>query len=265
MSDEIVPSEIEAVIPESTQEEVKVETPSEDTVESQEEPKPQADEKKFTQSELDEIIQKRIAKESARAERRALKVYADKLEKMAAERQTIQTTPSPDGKPTMAQYANVEDYVEAVSDWKLNQREQQTQKQQAEEQQKQFLDKTEKIYAQAEKIRGFDRDAFDDLPLTNAIAQAIVDSEVAPKLMAYFVNNPEDVSRIANLNPVRQIAEIGKLEAKVSEVAVKPVTVSKAPAPIEPIGTRGSSNKDPSEMTDLEFAKWRKAQIAQRR
>ena len=262
MSDEIVTSE--AVIPETTQEEVKVETPSEDTVESQEEPKPQADEKKFTQAELDEIIQKRIAKESARAERRALKVYADKLEKMTEVRQAP-AVQSPDGKPTMAQYANVEDYVEAVSDWKLNQREQQTQKQQAEEQQKQFLEKTEKIYAQAEKIRGFDRDAFDELPLTNAIAQAIVGSEVAPKLMAHFVSNPDEVTRIAGLSPIRQIAEIGKLEDKVSSVVVKPVTVSKAPAPIEPIGTRGSSTKDPSDMTDHEFAKWRKAQIAQRR
>jgi hypothetical protein len=83
--------------------------------------------------------------------------------------------------------------------------------------------------------------------------------------MAHFVSNPEEVTRISNLSPVRQIAEIGKLEAKVSDVVVKPVTVSKAPAPIEPIGTRGSSSKDPSEMTDNEFAKWRKAQIAQRR
>jgi hypothetical protein len=238
MPDEIV-TELES--PEVTQEQVT--TPPDETVESAEEKTPQeAEEKKFTQSELDEILQKRLAKESARAERRALKVYADKLETMTSQRQESKPTEQPNGKPTMAQYANVEDYVEAVADWKLEQREQASQKSQADSQRATVANKVEKIMQDAAKISGFDREAFDELPITDAMAYAILDSDVAAKITAHLTSNPEDAERISTLSPARQAAEIGKLEAKISSQTVK---ASNAPAPIKPIGNRGgAANSD---------------------
>lgn len=254
MADDVQVVEEQAVTPET------VTTPTEKTVESVEESTPQAeDEKKFTQKELDEIIQKRIAKEAARAERRALKVYADKLERMAPSSEP-KAQATPDSKPTMAQFANVEDYVEAVAEWKLTQREQTAQKQQVEVQQREMLTKTEKIYSQAEKIEGFDRDTFDDLPITTPIAQAIIESDVAPKLMAYMVSNPEEVDRIAKYSPARQAAEIGKLEAKLSVSA--PVKVSKVPDPIKPIGNRGGANSDLSKSSMEDYIAMRSKQGA---
>lgn len=235
-----------------------VETPVVDTEALPEEAQAetQADEKKFNQSELNDIIKKEKAKAEARAERRALKVYADRLEAM--NRQPAPASqPAPDGKPKMEQFSNVEDYVEAVSDWKFNQRDQINQKQQQEYNYQQNLAKTEKLYAQAEKIPGFDRDTFDALPLTPVIAQTIVDSDVPAKLMAHLVNNPEEIDRIISLPPARQAVEIGKLEAKLSTIA--PVKPSKAPEPIEPIGSKGSSSKSPDDMSPAEFAKWRQS------
>jgi hypothetical protein len=82
--------------------------------------------------------------------------------------------------------------------------------------------------------------------------------------MAYLVNNPKEAERIATLSPARQAAELGKIEAKFPS-AVKDVAVSKAPAPIKPIGSHGSASKTPEQMTDKEFADWRKKQIAARR
>lgn len=219
------------------------------------------DTKSFSQAELDKIIQKEKAKAEARAERRALKVYAEKLEVMSRQNQPP-AQPAADGKPTMAQFANVEDYVEAVADWKLEQREQNTQQERAKEQQKTTYDKTEGLYAEAQKIQGFDREVFDDLPLTPVIAQTIIDSDMAPQLMAHLTMNPDIAEKIANLSPARQAAEIGKLEATL--LTAKPVQVSKAPEPIKPIGNRGSTTKDPSDMSPSEFAKWRRAQISSR-
>lgn len=228
----------------ATPEEDNVETPEVETAATEEVKDEQAEKsetKTFSQEELDRIIQKEKAKAEARAERRALKAYAEKLEAMSNQHQPQQQEAAPkDGKPTMSQFDNVEDYVEAVAEWKLQQREQNVRQQQVEMTQKKILAKTEKLYAQAESIQGFDRDTFDELPLTQVVAQAIIDSDVAPALMAYMSSNPEEADRIAALSPARQAAEIGKLELKVA--TAPKVKASSAPAPIKPIGNRGSAN-----------------------
>ena len=260
MTDEVIESpveEVQAATPEA------VETPASETESHAEDKDTQADERKFSQEELNAIIQKEKAKAEARAERRALKVYADRLEAMS-QKPTQQQEAKSDGKPTMAQFANVEDYVEAVADWKLNQRDQGSKQQQAEVAQRTVYEKTEGIYAQAAKLPGFDRESFDELPLTPTVAQAIIESDEAPRLMAYLASNPKEVDRIASLSPARQAAELGKIEAKFPSTKTE-AQVSKAPPPIKPIGSHGSANKTPDQMTDKEFADWRRKQIAARR
>ena len=258
--------EVEAIVPESTPE--PVETPEIVTEAIKEEEAPQPEEKKFTQAELTKFIEKERIKAAAineRAERRLLKVYAEKLEKMTVQPVQRQEAPQ-DGKPRIEHYGNdVEAYVEAVSDWKLSQRDQDNQKQLNEIRSTANLTKTEKIYAEASKLdSSFDRDAFDSIEsLTQSIALAIIDSDVSAKLLVHFGENPQEVDRISKLSPARQAAEIGKLEVTLSNA--KPVKVSNAPAPIEPVGSRGSSSKEPSQMSDKEFATWRRNQISQRR
>lgn len=253
MTDEQASSE---VIEQPVSEQAQSETPDNGTEAGSEEIT-QAEEKHFTQDELNAIVQKEKAKAEAKAERRALKAYAEKLEAMTPRQQQAEQTRQPDGKPKLDQYTNVEDYVEAVADWKLEQRDQVGKRTEAESQQKTVFDKTEKIYASAEKLAGFDRDAFDELPLTTSIAQAIIESDIAPKLMAHMAANPEEVDRIAKLSPARQAAEIGKLEVKLS--AVKDVKVSKAPAPIKTVGARGGEvGKSIENMTMAEYAAFEK-------
>lgn len=218
----------------------------------------QAETKSFTQEELDAIIQKEKAKAEAKAERRALKAYRETLERLVPQQQT-QPQPQGNDRPTQAQFANVDDYVEAMADWKLSQRDQASRQQQEQQQVKSITEKTEGYYAEAQKDPSFDREAFDELPLTKTIAEAIIESDAAPKLMVFMANNPEEVQRIASLSAARQAAEIGKLEAKLAS-APKP---SNAPSPIKPIGTRGSAtNSDASKMTMEEYAEFRRKQGA---
>lgn len=194
---------------------------------------PAAPEKTFSQAELDAIVGKEKAKAEAKAERRVLK----SLERIVPQPQQAQA-PAPQAQgqepPRRDQFASDDEWVDAKVEWKLGQREAKSAQERQQHQAGKTLQTTEKLYAEAAKIPGFDRDDFDSLPLTKPLVEALIESDHAPKLMAYLNGNPEEVTRIAGLSAARQAAEIGKLEVKVSEKpAVKP---SKAPAPITPVG-----------------------------
>jgi hypothetical protein len=229
-----------------------------DETQAPEDVKTEAEAKTFTQTELNEIIQKEKAKAEAKAERRALKAYRETLERFATPQQQQVQQPTND-RPQRDKFASDEDWVEAVTDWKLEKRDRESMQQQQQKQARSVADKTETFYAEAQKIAGFDREAFDDLPLTPAIANALIDSDVPAKLMHYMATNPDEVERIAGLSPARQAAEIGKLETKLASAP----KASNAPPPIKPIGAKGSAgNSDPSRMTMEEYNAMRKQQGA---
>jgi hypothetical protein len=89
----------------------------------------------------------------------------------------------------------------------------------------------------------------------------INESDMAGEMSYYLLKNPEDAQRIAQLSPIRGIAELGKLEERLTKpaekTAVKEVTPEKtgAPPPITPISTTGSGtvNTDPSKMSFAEL------------
>ena len=217
--------------------------------------------KTLTQDEVNAIVQKEKAKAEAKAERRFLRALERVIPRQQQEQPAKETAP---GRPARDQFASQEAYEDALVDWRIEQRDAQSREERAYEQQRTLVDRTEKLYAQAAKLDGFDRHEFDALPLTQAISSAVIESDVAAQLMAAMTQDPEEVQRIANLPPARQAAEIGKWEARL-EAAPPPPKPSKLPAPIAPVGTnKGASDKDPSEMSQSEFNKWRKSQIAKR-
>lgn len=87
-------------------------------------------------------------------------------------------------------------------------------------------------------------------------------SDAGAKLIHHLGKDLDEAARISALPPVLMARELTKLEIKLGQVQAKPV--SKAPAPITPIAGTSGGSKAPSEMTDAEFAKWRKSQIASR-
>ena len=246
---------IEAQNPAATPENVAA--PVEET-QAQTDVKTEAEQKTFTQEQLNEIIQKEKAKAEAKAERRALKAYRETLERFAPQQQP-QAQQQANDAPKRENFATDEQWLDARDEWRDARREQAAKQQQQEQSAKSIATKTESIYAEAQKIPGFDREEFDALPLTPAIASALIESDAPAKLMAHLAANPDEVDRIAGLSPARQAAEIGKLETKLSSAP----KVSNAPPPIKPIGTKGSAtNSDPSKMTMEEYAAKRKAEGA---
>lgn len=216
--------------------------------------------KTFTQEEVNEIAQKERKKAEAIAERRALKAYRETLERIVPPQSQQQPVAQNDnGRPTRAMFASDDDYVEGIADWKLQQRDAVVHQQRQQEWKQQLVTKTEKMYAEAAQIKGFDREVFDELPLTPAVAAAVIDSDVAPKLMHFLATNPDEVERIAQLSPTRQAAAIGRIEEK---LATRP-QISNAPPPLKPVGSRGSAaNGDLSGATMETYIEQRKKQGA---
>ena len=75
---------------------------------------------------------------------------------------------------------------------------------------------------------------------------------------------PDEVNGVTDHRAVI-LARKAMLYDKLAAKMPKPGAVSKAPPPVPKAATKASGEKDPSQMTDKEFAQWRARQIAQRR
>ena len=103
--------------------------------------------------------------------------------------------------------------------------------------------------------------------ISSNMADAIRSSDMGPAIAYYLAENRDRSAAIAELSPIAQIREIGRIEAKLEAAKAPPKPpVSQAPAPAPTVtATEAVVEKDPSNMSDAEFAKWRRRQIAQRR
>jgi hypothetical protein len=110
------------------------------------------------------------------------------------------------------------------------------------------------------------------VPISDAMADAITDSEIGPEIAYYLANHREEAMQLYQLPPSLAGREIGKIEAKLAKPAtattVVPLVpkVSNAPPPPAKIeADEPQVDRDPAKMSDTEFAKWRRRQIAQRK
>lgn len=198
---------------------------ADDTSADEEHPEP----KTFTQEELDAIV----SKEKAKTERRILR----------EQREAAQQRPVSTEAPKADQFKTGEEYLEALSDWKADQKvAQRKQQEQQNKVESSFDDKMD----QARAKYGSDFDAkmkTEGWYCSEVATQALKDSDLGPDIAYYLASNPEESKRIWDMNPVSQIREIGKIEAK---LAANPTPVKKgssAPAPITPVGARGTVQK----------------------
>lgn len=104
------------------------------------------------------------------------------------------------------------------------------------------------------------------LPITPDMAKVIMESDLGPQVAYYLADNEDKARAIAQLDPLSVAREIGRIEARLEAAKVPPKPpVSQAPPPAPKLdATDAGVEKDPATMSDNEFAKWRKRQIAQR-
>lgn len=96
-----------------------------------------------------------------------------------------------------------------------------------------------------------------NLAITTSMAEVIMDSETGPELAYHLGKNPAEAARIASLPAIRQAAELGRLEAKLTAPKSLP---KQPPAPVQPVGGNASGGSlDPAKMSMAEYAAARKA------
>lgn len=109
--------------------------------------------------------------------------------------------------------------------------------------------------------------------ITSEMADVIRDSELGPNIAYYLAENTDKALAIAQLSPLAQAREIGRIEARIEAEKARPApVVSKAPPPppsiegSEPSITVKPDSPDSDEKWDaMEWAKRRNKQLTSRR
>jgi hypothetical protein len=217
-------------------------------------PEEQPPEKMFTQKELDALIDKRFRKEKLNAAK-----AAQELAQLQAEMQARSAAP-----PAPDDFENAQAYAEALAEQKAQQL---MLRREAERQQTAVLEAYQDREEDARsKYDDFEQVAYNpNLPVTDYMAQAIQASDIGPDVIYHLGSNPKEAHRIANLPPILQAKEIGRIEAK---LAADPPTkrTSTAPAPLAPVtATRSSSGPrydttDPRSTKSMSTSEWIEAE-----
>lgn len=126
--------------------------------------------------------------------------------------------------------------------------------------------------AEAKKeFADFESVAFsEDVLMSDAMRDAIITSDFGARIAYELGKNPDEAERIAKMNPVSAIREIGKIESRISgtkpaaeEQEEPPVASSKAPKPPIPVRKTSGVNTDPEDKDD--YKTWLRKREAQLR
>lgn len=217
-------------------------------------------EKTFTQNEVNELIEKRLARDRAKRER-----------EQAAARQHVAPVveqPSNPAAPKREAYEDYEGYIEAKAAYvasetvKADREAQDKATRQAKEQEdrstalKLFDGQMNAALAKYPDFEDAEAIAR-TLPISDAMFDAMIRLDEGAELVYFLGKNPAEVHRISQLHPTRQAAEVGRLAAKLASTpAPKPASVSQAPEPIEPIGGKTSAASDKPPENPDEYKRW---------
>ena len=233
------------------------------------------------------------ARKLAEEQRRAADERADKLaeslrEALAAINKVAEdkTKPDPvvDVRPKRDAFDSPDAYDEALIEWSSRQAGRaaaaELERRMAEQKQTEETARTRKQQEEAqaaviktwqEKVEDFSKttDDFeavvmaDNLRITQVMSDAFMAAENGPELAYHLGKNPKEAARIADLPPIKQIYEIGKLSAQLSRPKSN---VSRAPDPIKPSGARGDAGpKSPEQESGDEYFARRSEELRQAR
>ncbi len=203
---------------------------------------------------------------------------AKALEQKPEKQEPVKAKVSSNDKPKEDQFETHAEYVEALTDWKVEQK-LKSEKAEAEKSelqtqfQKQVKAHNERLQAFRETVDDFDEVIEDvaHVQIPVAVEDLILDSDLGPAVMYELAKDPEELERVCKLSPMRAAREIGKIEARI-KASEKPETKeakkTKAPPPIKPVGSSAASSVKKSiydtNLSQREFEKLREEQLAKR-
>lgn len=237
----------------------------EDVVESPQTEKSDTDDtpRKPSQSKFDRKIDKlnrAIGEQKARAD--------------MLERQLQEARPKPEVKSDGIRLEDFDFDVDKYAEAKVKAAEEATLKRLSEEQKAQSFKKAQESLINEWEIKSSKADSkYDDwdevvgeMKPVSQLSIAIMQAENGVDIAYYLGKNIKEAHRIAALDPIAGLREIGKLEAKLLAEPLKARTPSNAPAPITPVKGSGVSNKTifDDNLSQEEFEKIRNKQLKRR-
>jgi actin-related protein len=188
--------------------------------------------------------QREEARQEAQRERQARLDAEQRLVAMQ-QQQRPQQAVQYDAEPQPSQFSDAFEYAKALAEFSteraLAERDRQVaQAREQEAQQKIIQSWAQKVQDAKAELPDFDDlVASSDVVVNNAVRDAILESDVGPKILYHLAENNDLAKKIASLSPNAALREIGRLEArfeaKPETKQTAPLVRSKAPAPIQPI------------------------------
>lgn len=186
-----------------------------------------------------------------------------------------------EGRPKAEDFEKHEDFVEALTDWKLDKklldRDAKTKESTLKtEQQKQIDSHWTKVNEFKKSHDDFDEllEDVNDVQISITVQQSILESDQGAELMYQLAKHKDEYKRICALPAIAAARELGKFEAKFLTSSEEPLEepkepkTTKAPTPITPVKTisSGTAKKlsDPS-LTQSEYEQIRREQMARKR
>jgi chromosome segregation ATPase len=227
--------------------------PPKTTEETEKKPNPKL-EKRF--SELTK--QRELARQEAERERQRASELEERLRALETKNQPAPQVDQ-DREPQPSDFTDAFEYARALAKYAADNAMKNRDKIEAERkasEERQRLN--ESWQTKLEKVKSEMPDyeemvASSDVVVSDQVRDAILESDVGPRILYHLAENPEVAEKISKMSLVKALTEIGKIEARFEKPPeVKPVvTRSNAPAPISPI--RGGSNVDVPITSDGEF------------
>lgn len=128
-------------------------------------------------------------------------------------------------EPKREDFKTDEEFIDAKSDWKADQKLAQRELERAAEQRQASVQK--QFQRAAELVPDFESTVSKQLNYPGGIVAYMRESDMFAELGYHFAKNPADLEKLGNLPPVRQLVELGKIEAR-----------------LQPFGSSDSSSKD---------------------
>lgn len=248
-------------------------------------PKPETQpERTFTQKELDEIVERRVAKE--RRKREELKTRLKVTEELAlrskpADQSQRKQQPSNDDEPKREAFDTYEAFIEARAEWRADRkvterltkdREEQDRNRTATETQKRAEDAKKRVQELAKPFEDFEEvmeaaTSSPEAPVSRLLMDPVIECDNPAAVLYHLAKNEQEAERIASLPAQKQAREIWALDAKLKS-APAPKKPSNAPEPIKPVGGKPVTGDEMPEVkladgrVNPEWLKWRQRQEA---
>lgn len=183
---------------------------------------------------------------------------------MEARTPATQAQPASDAKPQPSQFKSYDEYVDAVTDWTVDQKlkARETERQQQDRTQRQVSKAQERTVALADRLMTDGKDIEDfeevmetitsnDFPVSAAMRDYLEEAERPALVAQWLADNPDQARRIYGMNSAAAVRELDKVA---KDFAPKPARVTTAPPPGPTVGGRSVTTKDPEKQSMAEYA-----------